>query len=179
MKKTWTSASDISKKLEPFRELIKSGMTDAQVAVRSHISVRTIQRWRLKEGLKKSTAATKKLETVKAVSAFGETLGDVRQRAAHSPVLGAWEAPAFVVREHLDYDNFLKVLDAAYRILGMSEDEIAKGLGLTQVSVAQGIEIYNNHRKNGKRCLHCGDLIDPNRVSVFCTTFCERVHVNR
>lgn len=178
MKKLWTPNSKVSRLLEPLRSLMLAGMTDAQVADRTHLSTRVIQRWRLKEGIKKSKAATKKLETVKAISAFGEALGDLRQRASHSPVLGTWEPPAFVVREHLDYDLFLKVLDAAYRIVGMSEEEVAKGLGLTPSSVTQGIAIYNTHRKTGKPCLHCGDPIDPNRNSLFCTSFCERVHAH-
>lgn len=167
--------------LEPFRRLMASGMPDADVAKRTGIPQRSVQRWRLKNGIKQSTTSSQVFKTVQAVSAFGEILTDLKQRTAHSSVLGAWEPPAFVTREHLNYDLFLLVLDAAHRVLDLSEEDIAKGMGITPSSVTQGLAIYNQHRlASGKVCLTCQAPLDPNQsANPFCTKLCERLHVHR
>ncbi len=177
-KTVWRSEAEVSQRLEPFRHLIASGMTDAEVAKRTELTVRIVQRWRLKNSLKRTKRTlARQLETVQAISSFGEVLGDVKHRTLHSAVLGAWQPPAFVVREHLDYDQFLRVLDAACRIAGMSEEEVSKALGLTITSVQQGIAIMQRHRQGAGKCSTCEAPLDPNMKSAFCCSLCERLYV--
>ncbi len=173
--------AEVDKILEPYRHQMASGMSDEAVSKKTQLSERVIQRWRLKHQIKhRETHLSRQLETAQAVSSFGEILGDVKQRTAHSPVLGAWEPPTFLVREHVDYDLFLQVVDAAWRILGMNEEDIAKGLGMTITSVEQALVIYRRHRaSSGKKCQACEGELDPNRKSVFCSPLCEKLYVQR
>lgn len=173
--------TEVDKVLEPYLHQMASGMSDEDVAKKTQLSVRVIQRWRLKRNIKRrETHLSRQLETAQAISSFGEILGDVKQRTFHSPVLGAWEPPMFLVREHVDYDLFLQVVDAAYRILEMSEEDIAKGLGLTLTSVEQALTIYRHHRaSSGQVCQTCSGELDPNRKSMFCSPLCEKLYAQR
>lgn len=176
-KRSWHSAAHVTSLLDPLRYEMSAGMSDEEVARRTQLPIRTVQRWRLREGLKRPRGLlSKQLETVHAISGFGEILGDVKQRTRHSPVLGAWQPPMFAVREHLDYDQFLRVLDAAYRIAGMSITELQRGLGLTRASVEQGLAIHERQSKEARKCKTCGGPVDPGSRDFFCTQLCEKLY---
>lgn len=178
-KRPYVRETEVNRQLESYRQDIVNGMGDQEIHRLTQIPIRTIQRWRLKNGLKHGKGfEAKQASEFYAISTLGEALGDARHRTSRSTVGGVWEPPVFVVREHIDYDRFLRVLDAAHRVLGMSEEELVKGLGMSPNSISQGLAIYARHLNSGnKKCLHCEALMDPNTQSLFCTTICERLHV--
>ena len=177
-KRTYATEAEVDRRLESLRTDIANGMTDAQASVLTGLSARTIQRWRLRHGLKKPKGfQARELAEVYAISTLGEALGDARHRTRRSVVDGRWEPPVFVVREHIDYDLFLRVLDAAHRVLGVSENDLVKALGMSPRTIEQGLAIYERHiNATTRRCLHCEAPIDPNLTAHFCTTICERMH---
>lgn len=177
-KREWRSEAEVTKLLTPFLRLMESGMPDSMVAEKTRLTERVVCRWRLKQGIKRTKGLLPKhLDVVQAISGFGESLGDLKQRTKHSAVLGAWVPPAFLRREHVDYNQFLRVLDAAHRVLGMTETQISRGLGITLTSVEQGLAIYQQVRHQSKhRCQTCNDTIPEGR-SLWCSALCQRLHV--
>ncbi len=174
-KRPYHAATDAHRRLDALRFEISSGMGDDEVAKRTGLSTRTIQRWRLQQGLQKPKGAVgKQLEDIYAISTFGEALGDVKQRTTSSSVGGTWEPPVFVTRQHLDYDLFLRVLDASSRLLGLSEEELCHGLGMSPRSIEQGLAIQAAQR-TGRRCVTCKDQLTDN-TSTFCSSICTRLH---
>lgn len=172
-KRQYLSADAVHRRLDDLRFEMSSGMSDEEVAKRTGVSVRTIQRWRLKEGLKRPKGPAKQLEDIYAISTFGEALGDVKHRTATSEVKGAWEPPVFVTRQHLDYPLFLRLLDAGNRLLGMTEEELCGALGVSPRSVEQGLAI-NAGRRTQRRCATCNDLMLS--TEMFCSAICKRLH---
>lgn len=178
-KRTYSTEAEVNAKLDPLRSDIAGGMPDEDVARLTELPLRTIQRWRLKHGLKKPKGfVAKSAADVYALSVLGEGLGDARHRARQSVVDGRWEPPVFVVREHIDYTAFLRVLDAAHRVLGMSEAELVAGLGMSPKSIEQGLAIYARQRADsGKTCPTCKEKMNLTDTSLFCTALCERLYV--
>jgi len=164
-------------RLEPFRRHIIAGMSDSDVAAKTGVAPRTIKAWRLENNIKKPKGfAAKQVEDVYAISQYGESLGDVKQRAYGSSVRGAWEPPFFVTREHIDYNLFLRLIDAGRRVLDLSEQEMSKALGVSLGSVEQGLQIYDAIlRGSDKACLHCKTPIDPELSNTYCSTICARL----
>lgn len=177
-KRPYFTEAEVTRVLEGYRRDIANGMSDAEVHRLTQIPIRTIQRWRLKNGLKHGKGfQAKDAAELYAISSLGEALGDAKHRTSRSVVGGAWEPPVFMVREHINYDLFLRVIDTAYRVLGMSEGELSKALGMSPRTIEQGLAIYAQHMNASTRsCLHCEAKIDPNMNSLFCTTICERLH---
>jgi len=180
-KRTNYSEEERDALLEPLRENLQAGMTDDEASRLTGVPVRSVQRWRLLHGLKKPKGLVgKQLAEVYAISTLGEALGDVRQRTRHSPTNGTWEPPMFVVREHLDYDLFLRLIDTAHRVLGLSPQDISKALGVSLLGVEQGLALYERHlHTTSKKCMTCDSAIDPSVNSNFCTKLCERIHYAR
>lgn len=175
-KRPYNSSNKVKAVLHQLRREIDGGMTDREVSERTGLPIRTIQRWRYREGLQHPAGtALKKMADIRAISAFGEALGDVKQRTTKSSVGGTWEPPAFVTRTHLDYNLFLKVLDAGARLMGLSEEQLCSGLGMTPLSVEQGLKILVSRLKPDCFCACCGDRLSPGS-NVFCSTICKRVH---
>lgn len=175
-KRPYHTIEEVSRLLDPYRFEMSSGMKDEAVAKKTGLSVRAVQRWRLREGLRKPRgAAGKQLGDIHALSAFGEALGDVRQRTTSSAVGGTWEPPAFVTRQHIDYHLFLRLLDAGERLLGLTEDELGRALGMTPRSIEQGLLIAQARRN--QRCATCGDLMFSGEI--FCSSICKRLHGHR
>lgn len=176
-KRQYISAAEAHRRLDDLRFEISSGMGDEEVAKKTSLSVRTIQRWRLREGLQKPKGtAGRKLEDIYAISTFGEVLGDVKHRTAASVVKGAWEPPVFVTRQHLDYSLFLRLLDAGNRLLGLTEDELTLALGVSVQGVEQGLAI-NRARRAARRCATCDDQLLTD--GLFCSDICKRLHGRR
>lgn len=177
-KPKYFSETEKNRRLEALRSDMVNGMSDKEVSDLTGIPARSVQRWRLANGLRKPKGfEAKQLADVFAISTLGEALGDVRQRARRSVVNGVWEPPAFVVRQHLDYDLFLRLLYVGKRVLGMSEDELGKALGVTPKSIEQGLVLYERHLQvTEKKCLTCGHKVDPNIQSLFCTALCESLY---
>ncbi len=176
-KRPYMKEAEVDRILDSYRQDIANGMTDAEIHRQTQIPVRTIQRWRLKKGLKHGKGFEKVTAELYAISTLGEALGDARHRTSRSVVNGAWEPPVFMVREHIDYDIFLRVLDAAHRLLGLSEDELRRGLGMSVKTIEQGLLLYERHMNTSTRsCLHCQAKLDPNVQQLFCSTICERLH---
>jgi len=178
-KRTHFTDKEKDELLDPLRMDMANGMTDDQAATLTGIPLRSVQRWRLQHGLKRPRGfESKELADIYAISTLGEALGDVRHRVQHSPVSGTWEPPMFVVREHLDYSLFLRLIDAAHRVLGLSPSDISSAMGVSPRSVEQGLEIYTRHlNTTTKKCLMCESLVDPNVNSNFCTQLCEELYV--
>lgn len=178
-KRSYHSADVVNRKLDDLRFEISSGLSDEEVARRTGLSARSVQRWRLREGIKQvggTQKVKKQLGDIYAVSTFGEALGDVKQRCDTSAVEGAWEPPAFVTRQHLDYALFLRVLDAGSRLLGLTEAELAQALGISATGIEQGLAL-NARRRTGRRCITCNDhLFDT--TSLFCSDICRRLNAH-
>lgn len=177
-KRTYVREEEVNRRLDPLRHDIANGMTDVEASTLTDLPIRTIQRWRLKNGLKKPKGfQARELAEVYAISTLGEALGDARHRARRSVIDGTWEPPVFVTREFIDYDLFLRVIDTAHRILGLSEEELVGALGMSPKTIEQGLAIYRRHMNSGtRRCLHCNEIINPSLSTLFCTTICERMH---
>lgn len=177
-KRPYFQEAEVNRVLEGYRRDIASGMSDIEIHRLTRIPVRTIQRWRLKNGLRHAKGfEAKEAAELYALSALGEALGDAKHRTSRSVVGGTWEPPVFMVREHINYDLFLRVIDTAYRVIGLSETDLVKALGMSARTIEQGLAIYERHMNASTRsCLHCKAKIDPNVNSLFCTTICERVH---
>lgn len=176
-KRQYISAAEAHRRLDDLRFEISSGMGDEEVAKKTGLSVRTIQRWRLREGLQKPKGtAGRKLEDIYAISTFGEVLGDVKHRTDASAVNGAWEPPVFVTRQHLDYTLFLRLLDAGSRLLGLTELELSQALGVSVQGVEQGFAI-NHQRRISRRCATCDDRLFTDEL--FCSAICKRLHGRR
>lgn len=177
-KRPYMRESEVNRLLDSYRQDMANGMSDAEVHRHTSIPIRTIQRWRLKNGLKHGKGfEAKKTAELYAISALGEALGDARHRTSRSVVNGAWEPPVFMVREHINYDLFLRVLDAAHRVLGLTEMELVHALGMSPKTIEQGLMLYERHMNSATRsCLHCQAKLDPNMQGLFCTTICERLH---
>ncbi len=118
------------------------------------------------------SSTAKQAADIYAISTFGEALGDVKQRVAGSAVAGLWEPPVFLTREHLDYTLFLRVLDAAARLAGMSEAELVKGLGISARGIEQGLSIMAARQQSAARCMTCGGPALDNK---FCSALCEHL----
>lgn len=153
-KRQYFTNDEVNKILDGYRLAITAGQTDDEVAKATGISTRTIQRWRLQVGLQRAPRPSKRVEEINAISAFGEHLQDVKHRTRSSAVDGKWQPPAFVTRQVLDYSLFLRALDACTRLAGMTEAEVAQALGVTPLSVEQGLAIYNNISKPNV-CRNC------------------------
>lgn len=177
-KRTYIPEAETNRRLEGLRQDIANGMTDAEASKITGITARTIQRWRLKHGLKRPKGFdAKEAADVFALSTLGEALGDARHRTHRSVVDGRWEPPVFVVREHIDYSAFVRVVDAAHRILGMSEAELVRGLGMSPKTIEQALAIYARQRADSsKTCLHCKDKMDPMLNNLFCSALCEKLY---
>ncbi len=177
-KRPYVKEAEVNRILDGMRFDIANGMTDAEASTITGLPVRTIQRWRLKNGLKKPKGfQARELAEVYAISTLGEALGDARHRTRRSVIDGRWEPPVFMVREHIDYDLFLRVVDTAHRVLGISENDLVKALGMSPRTIEQGLAIYTRHLNTAtRRCLHCDSPIDPNVQAHYCTTICERMH---
>lgn len=177
-KRTYIPEAEVNRRLEALRQDIANGMTDAEVQNLTGISLRTIQRWRLKQGLRKPRGFVAKVAAdIYAISTLGEALGDARHRTTRSILDGRWEPPVFVVREHIDYDSFLRVLDAAYRVLGLSEQELVRALGMSPKTIEQGLALHARQRADSSKvCITCKEKMDSNNNSLFCTALCERLH---
>lgn len=174
MPKRKYDARSVHSELEALRYEMASGMGDEEVAKKTGYSPRTVQRWRLRNGvLKAKGAAAKQALDIYAISAFGEALGDVKQRTHQSAVKGAWEPPAFVTRAHIDYSQFLRLLDAGHRMLGMSDQELVAALGMTPLCIEQGLSLYYA-RLTEHRCQHCRAQLLTD--SMFCSAHCKRQH---
>lgn len=179
-KRTYTSEAEVNAKLDRYRRDIAQGMSDTDLAKLTELPLRTIQRWRLKHGLKRPKGQNSKhVADIYALSVLGEGLADARQRTARSVLDGRWEPPLFVLREHLNYDAFLRVLDAAHRLLGMNEHELVTALGMSPKSIEQGLALYARQRADSsKTCPTCKDKMDPTRTDLFCSSICERLHAH-
>jgi len=175
MTRPYHSATETDRCLRRHLEDIRSGISDTDLSKKTGLSPRTIKRWRLREGIQKprGTSAVK-LADAYAISTFGEALGDVKQRTTKSAVSGAWEPPTFVTREHINYDNFLRLLDAGYRLAGMTAAELTSALGMSSRSVEQGLAIYNANRSTTAKCLTCEE--QALSTSQFCSGICSRLY---
>lgn len=173
--RTYLGKGESYLRLEAYREKIVMGMSDDEVSTASGVAKRTVKQWRLENRIRKPKGfAAKQVEDTYAVSQFGESLGDVKHRTRASVVGGAWEPPVFVTREHLDYSLFLRTLDAAKRVLGMSNADITRALGVSMGSVEQGLEIYDRIlRRSNAYCASCKTKLNPELNSNFCSTICE------
>lgn len=180
-KRTHTSKEEVHRLLNQYRTDIANGMPDSDLVALTGLPARTVQRWRLSNGLKRPRGLeAKNAADVFALSLLGEGLGDVKHRTARSVVDGRWTPPVFVTREHLDYDLFLKVLDAAYRILGLTEEEISRGLGVSRLSVEQGLALYDRQRADsGKRCPTCKALMNTTDTALFCSVLCRDTYAEK
>lgn len=157
--------------LRPHLEDIRAGATDAEIAKKTAIGVRAVQRWRLRNTLKKPRgAASKKIAAVRAISLLGESLEDVKHRVAESPVGGAWEPPVFLTREHIKYPLFLRLLDAGHRLAGMSERELVEALGVAAVNITQGLQLLRA-TVHSTKCPRCGHPTSD----TFCSAICARL----
>lgn len=174
-KRQYLSNDEVSRILDGYRFAITAGQTDEEIAGETGISTRTIQRWRLQVGLQRATRPTKKTEEINAISSFGEHLQDVKHRTRSSAVDGEWKPPAFVSRQVLDYSLFLQALDACTRLSGMTEEEVAQALGVTPLSIAQGLAIFNNVTKSNT-CKHC--KAKTNRAG-YCSAHCFNLEDKR
>jgi hypothetical protein len=177
-KRTYSSEAEVNAKLEPLRADIANGMSDDDVVRLTELPRRTIQRWRLKHGLKRPKGfEAKNAADVYTLSVLGEGLGDARHRTKRSVLDGRWEPPVFVVREHIDYDNFLRLLDTAHRVMGMTEHQLVAALGMSPKSIEQGLALYARQRADGsKTCLTCKEKMNTTDPALFCTALCERLH---
>lgn len=172
MPRTKLSLEETRRLLEPLKEEICLGLSDKEASLRSGVSVRAVQRWRLSQGIK-HTELRGSHQDVTAISSFGESLGDVKQRTTRSSVRGQWKPPTYVTRAHLDYDRFIRVLFAANRLLGLSEDDIVGALGMGAHSVSQGLSILDSVlERDGIRCAGCGSSCLPGYGS-YCSKLCE------
>ena len=178
MPKKYYREAEVEAALRPYAEDIRSGASDEAIAKRTALSVRIIQRWRLREGLRRPRGVRAKQDAVTyAMGLLGESLEDVKHRTAESVVNGSWHPPVFLTREHIQYNNFLRLLDAGARLLGMSEAELVGALGVSAVNVSQGLQLLQraaaDNFKAGRRCKRCGH----GTADIFCSAICE--HTSR
>jgi hypothetical protein len=156
-------------------------MSDIEVSKATGVGIRTVKRWRLANGIaRKRGFASKGIDDVYAISQFGEAIGDVKHRAERSSLSGGWEPPIFVTRMHLDYSLFVRVLEAGKRVLGMTNEELSKALGVSLGGIEQGLEIYERIlRRSDELCVHCKTKLNPEFKSPYCSTICERLACRR
>lgn len=121
--------------LEPFKPDMKAGVSDAAIAKQAKTSVAQVRKWRLKQGVRhtpgRPTAATRVYSG--AIELLGRPSAPVALPVAQSPVLGRWEAPQYVLRQAMDYEGLVRIVDLASA--RFSADEIASALGLRKVDV--------------------------------------------
>jgi hypothetical protein len=180
--RTYLSQQESSIRLEPYRDKVIAGMSDAEVSKATGVSPRTVKRWRLANRIVRPRGlASKRVEDVYAISQFGEMITDVKQRAKDSPLDGLWEPPVFVTRQHLDYSLFVRLLDTGRRVMGLTNDELSSALGVTPGSVEQGLVVCEKIlRRSDAICAHCGMKMIPERNRTYCSSICERLsHVQR
>lgn len=128
--------------LDPLAEHALAGVSDATLARVAHVTTQQVALWRRARGIHKRAGRPGRIQhaTTMAVELFGEPFQPVVAQVAHSPVLGRFEPPEYVIRHGLDYAvfaRFVRELNDA----GHDANELAAGFGVRDLDIAMALAL--------------------------------------
>lgn len=118
-------------KLAPYLAEARAGASDAVIARATGATEAQVGRWRRNNNVTRPRGRPNVVArtTSLAVEVLGHPFDPVVAEVAGSRVGGRFEPPEYVLRDGLDYDLFVQLVEVLI-ISGFAEEEIARGLGV-------------------------------------------------
>lgn len=133
-------AEQVDAMLAPYRVDAVNGVPDKLIAARAKVSPMIMRAWRRRQKIEPPPG--RRPYTMLLPYELQTMLGGAAARGPHptSSSLDAFEPPAYVLREPLDYACFVRVV-ATLRASGFSIQQIASGVGVLDRDVAQAVQV--------------------------------------
>ena len=123
--------------LDRFLPEARAGASDAAIAKSAGVKPDQVARWRRRNDVARTRGRPTRYARAAsmAVELMGHPFEPVVAEVRTSILGGRFEPPQYILRDGLDYDLFVELIDAL-AAAGYRDDELAVGLGVREVDVA-------------------------------------------
>lgn len=169
------SKEESFERLDLFLEEARAGAPDEWVAKQAAVALDTVMFWRKDRGIKRKRGAVRTSEQKIWAAGFGMQY-DPQMHAAASDLQGAWEAPEYLLRTPVLYNEFCRHLHALHALLGTGPELLGEAFGVRTRDAELALAVWGRHlRELNTKCAACSMLIDP-KYGKFCSTRCKETH---